>query len=48
MRALYYVPLLLDCVRKSNGDARRIKVIEVGPVSDLALDLLFTATEDGG
>ena len=34
--APYSVPLLLDSIEQAKGVARRLEVIEFGPVSDLA------------
>ena len=45
---MYSVPLLLDGVDQDEGVARRLEVIEVGPVSDLASEVLIAAPQDGG
>ena len=48
LSAPYYIPLLIDCVEQAKGVARRLEVIEVGPVLDLASEVLVTAPQDGG
>ena len=44
--ALYLVPLLLDCVDQAESVARRLEVIEVGPVLYLASEVPVAALQE--
>ena len=46
LSAPYYIPLLLDCVEQANGVARRLEVIEVGPVLYLASEVPVAALQE--
>ena len=46
--ALYSVPLLVDSVEQAEVFARRLEVIESGPVSYLASKVLIAAPQDFG
>ena len=43
----YFVPLLLNHIEQDEGVSGRIEVIEVGPVLELASEVLIAAPQDG-
>ena len=45
---LYYVALLLNHVEQAEDVTGRLEEIEIGPVLDLALEVLVASPQDGG